>query len=250
MVFPEQILSNKTHIAISTFKEMDFSAIEKLGLPIELMMENAGLHLARLLASQSGKPGKILIGIGKGNNGGGGLVAARRLSAWGFDVYLYLPGDKLNELPKKQFNRAIAFGAKTTELNDSSVANIDCDIFVDAFMGFSQRLPIPGQIKQVLKIISTSGTKTISLDLPTGFNKDNMEMPFKPDTILTMAAMKTELIPLLCSTNIFIADIGIPASVYSEFGMEYPAQFTESGIVPKAVLSESKRTYKTFYLMC
>jgi NAD(P)H-hydrate epimerase len=231
MVFPELILSNKTHIAISAFKEMDFLAIEKFGLPIELMMENAGLHLARLIASQSGEPGKVLIGIGKGNNGGGGLVAARRLSAWGFDVYLYLPGDQLNELPKKQFNRAISFGAKTTKLNGSSVPYINCDIFVDAFMGFSQRLPISDQIKLMLEKISASSIKTISLDLPTGFNKDNMETPFKPDIILTMAAMKTELIPLLGSTNIFIADIGIPASVYSEFGMEYPAQFTGNGIV-------------------
>ncbi len=231
MGFPKLKLNQNTHLAISRFKEMDLAAIENFDLPIELMMENAGLQLARLLASLLGKSGKILFGIGKGNNGGGGLVAARRLSAWDFDVYLYLPDDKLNELPKKQFKRAIAFGAKTTVFHDISVHNFDCDIFVDAFMGFSQRLPIPGQIMQILGIANATGNKTISLDLPTGFNKDSMETPFNPDIILTMAAMKTELITLMKSTKIFIADIGFPAGIYSEFGMEYPAQFTENAIV-------------------
>lgn len=71
-------------LELSQFKEMDYYAVENYALPIELMMENAGLQLANLVASSIQHPDtKILIGIGNGNNGGGGLVAARRLAAWG-----------------------------------------------------------------------------------------------------------------------------------------------------------------------
>jgi len=70
----------QSSISIDRFKEMDELAIQKYGLTIELMMENAGLQLARLISQYATKQSKIHIGIGKGNNGGGGLVAARRLA--------------------------------------------------------------------------------------------------------------------------------------------------------------------------
>jgi NAD(P)H-hydrate epimerase len=67
---------------------MDYYTLEKYDLSIELMIEYAGLQLARLIALKATKTSKITIGVGNGNNGGGGLVAARRLAAWGYDVYL------------------------------------------------------------------------------------------------------------------------------------------------------------------
>ncbi|MFT6796061.1 MAG: NAD(P)H-hydrate epimerase [Maribacter sp.] len=80
-------------LSLETFKKMDYYAVEKYGLSIELMMENAGLQLARLIALKASKECKITVGVGNGNNGGGGLVAARRLAAWGYDVYLDLAVD-------------------------------------------------------------------------------------------------------------------------------------------------------------
>ena len=60
---------------------MDYYALEHCDLPIELMMENTGLHLARLIVEfVSNSKAKILIGIGLGYNTGGGLFAARRLA--------------------------------------------------------------------------------------------------------------------------------------------------------------------------
>jgi NAD(P)H-hydrate repair Nnr-like enzyme with NAD(P)H-hydrate epimerase domain len=67
---------------LSEFKAMDYIAVNDYNLPVELMMENAGLQLAKLVARSADKSQTILIGIGNGNNGGGGLVAARRLLAW------------------------------------------------------------------------------------------------------------------------------------------------------------------------
>ena len=78
--YPETYISGNSHISIEQFREMDRVSIEKYQISVELMMENAGLQLARLVTEMIPAPCNILIGVGTGNNGGGGLVAARRLA--------------------------------------------------------------------------------------------------------------------------------------------------------------------------
>jgi len=82
---------------------MDYCAVKNYFLPIELMMENAGLQLANLIVkSIKNFKDKILLEIDNGNNVGGGLVVARRLAAWDCDVYLFQFTNINKELPKKQ----------------------------------------------------------------------------------------------------------------------------------------------------
>ena len=56
-------------LTIDQFKEMDALAIQNYALPIELMMENAGLQLARLVSLNANRNNNIWIGVGPGNNG-------------------------------------------------------------------------------------------------------------------------------------------------------------------------------------
>ena len=219
---PEININN--HLTIDKFREMDYLSVDEYNIPIELMMENAGLQLARLISLLNPFPVNILFGIGTGNNGGGGLVAARRLTAWGYKVFLNIPDNKLHPLPQKQLERALAFGAELKDTNHP-------DIFVDAYLGFSQRLPLSVYLQESIDNSNKLNCHKISLDLPTGFNSVTGETIFKPDTILTLAAMKTELIPLLSDTNIFIADLGLPAEVYARFDIEQPGGFRDSGLL-------------------
>src|SRR5436305_13246095 len=59
-------------------RALEQRAIQEVGLPSLLLMENAGRGLAELLASL-GVAGKVRVCCGKGNNGGDGLVPARHL---------------------------------------------------------------------------------------------------------------------------------------------------------------------------
>ncbi len=224
MELPVIKFSEAAHLSIEKFRQMDYLATTQYELPIDLMMENAGLQLARLIAMKSTKREKILIGIGKGNNGGGGLVAARRLVSWGYRVYLDLPFKKLQPLVKTQLKRALNAGVKIQSIEQP-------DIFADAYLGFSQRLPLPNNIKQAIDKANQMKCPKISLDLPTGFDKNTSKTIFKPDIILTLAAMKTELIPLLDSIQILIADISIPTQVYEHFSISQPEGFKKSGLI-------------------
>ncbi|MFO8235026.1 MAG: NAD(P)H-hydrate epimerase [Bacteroidales bacterium] len=95
------------------------------------------------VAIQSTSREKILIGIGKGNNSGGGLIAARRLTGRGYKMSLDLPSEKSHTLSKTLLKRALSSGKKTY-LTDQP------DIFIDTYLGFSQRLPLPNSIKQTI----------------------------------------------------------------------------------------------------
>lgn len=224
MQIPNISISDHDCIPIDKFREMDYTAIEKYKIPIELMMENAGLQLARLVAHSIPNGGNILIGTGTGNNGEGGLVSARRLAGWGYRVYLDIPDGKLRELPRFQLERALAFGA----VIDSTASP---DVFVDAYLGFSQRLPLNQPLKEAVEKANHLKCVKLSLDLPTGFNKITGSSEFVPDCILTLAAMKTELNKLLHYTDIFIADLGLSKKLYKEFAIKQPHAFSISGIV-------------------
>ncbi len=63
----------------------DAWAIEEQGVPEADLMERAGLGLARMTAAVAAS-GPVRIVVGKGNNGGDGLVAARLLREDGYEV--------------------------------------------------------------------------------------------------------------------------------------------------------------------
>lgn len=223
MKIPEINFLQAMALELDRFREMDYYAIKNYNLPIELMMENAGLQLANLVACFADKTHKITIGIGNGNNGGGGLVAARRLAAWGYQVFLNPFTSITKELPRTQFERAIKFGAK-----DEVLANPD--VWVDAYLGFSQRLPLEPSLENIIKEANRSKALRISLDIPTGFLGDTSFPYFEADKILTLAAPKKILYKLGKGTKIYVADIGIPQEIYAKFGVD-PLPFYQANIL-------------------
>ena len=170
-------------LELEDFKAMDYYAVTNFNLAIELMMENAGLQLANLIASAAATTEIIKIGIGDGNNGGGGLVAARRLLAWGYIVHLDLFTDTSKELPIKQLERALLFGAKKSPTDRF-------DVWVDAYLGFSQTLPLSEVLLERIETANESNALKVSLDIPTGFTGDPKATYFKCDKVLTLAAPK------------------------------------------------------------
>ncbi len=224
MGIKEVSLSKDMALELAQFKEMDYYAVENYSLPIELMMENAGLQLANLAAmSAPDKSAKILIGVGNGNNGGGGLVAARRLAAWGYKVYIETFTTIDKELPKRQLERALKFGCKKEKL-------IQPDLWVDAYLGFSQRLPLSDSLSGIIEKANKCDCHKISLDIPTGFLGD-LKLPyFKADKVLSLAASKRILYGLPGNVELYIADLGIPKGVYEKFNTMIPP-FFENNIV-------------------
>lgn len=91
---PRLLAANMPVVTREQMREVDRLMIEEFGIQLLQMMENAGLNLAELTRLHlDGKPAgrRVVVLAGQGNNGGGGLTAARRLSAWGAKTAIRLP---------------------------------------------------------------------------------------------------------------------------------------------------------------
>ena len=223
MNYPEISYPKEKALELSKFREMDYYAVNNYNLPVELMMENAGLLLADMAASMANKTKIIQIGIGNGNNGGGGLVAARRLAAWGYRVHLSFSSKITKELPKKQLERAILFGAITESISNP-------DLWIDAWLGFSQRLPLDAHLAALIETANNCVAQRLSLDIPTGFLGNLDSTYFNADKVLTLAAPKKILYHLPKDTGLYVADLGIPKEVYTKFGVSM-LPFDRNGII-------------------
>jgi len=204
MAFPIIDASRVRTLSLDAFREMDYYAVNNYHLPVELMMESAGLQLARLAATVVQPGAKILAGIGPGNNGGGGLVAARRLEAWGYKVHVQIPLPISHQMIRDQLSRTIAYGVE-------KVIESDYDLVLDCFFGF--RNPYL-QFSEMIRVMNSMKAEKISLDIPTGISEDGVHVRFRADKVLTVAAPKTILLNHIDEYELFIADVGIPTEVY------------------------------------
>ncbi|MCH7698044.1 MAG: hypothetical protein IH865_03785 [Chloroflexi bacterium] len=93
-------------VTTEQMREVDRLMIEEYRIVLLQMMENAGRSLARLAASLAGgAPNRdVLVLAGTGNNGGGGMVAARHLTNMGRHVRVLLTAvvEELVDVPAHQ----------------------------------------------------------------------------------------------------------------------------------------------------
>ena len=216
MSFPKVDSSRLRTLSLDAFREMDYYAVNNYHLPVELMMESAGLQLARLAASVLQPGSKVIVAAGPGNNGGGGLVAARRLEAWGYKVHLNMPLQSNSQLVKDQVKRTISYGVEKT-------IESDYDLVLDCLFGFAQRLPLPAEVIELMQVLNAMKSEKISLDIPTGISDTLESLRFRADRVLTVAAPKTILLNHIDEYRLYIADVGIPQEVYLRNKIDFAA---------------------------
>src|SRR5512136_2640793 len=116
-----------------------------VGLPSEVLMENAGLavaqHTKRWLGSVLGR--RFLVLVGPGNNGGDGLVVARHLHDWGANVTVYSPSPRAESDANLQLCRQREMGVLESGASLDSLLS-SADVIIDAFFGTGSSRPLDG----------------------------------------------------------------------------------------------------------
>lgn len=199
--------------------EVDRIMMKDLSVPIELMMEHAGLNLARL-ALELSNPGASTFRVvaGTGNNGGGGLVAARRLRGWGYRTEVILPRlkDSLREIPAIQLKRAINVGVTIINGIPEQSSDRKC-IVLDAYLGYGFK-PRRDDISETVYTYLRSESHVVSLDVPSGLDSTSGESYSQLRPVATMSIAFIKKGHLLSSEKLigelFVADIGVPSVVY------------------------------------
>ncbi len=215
-------------------REVDAFAINKMGMPGIILMENASLSIFHILAdhfSETALPEEIGLICGKGNNGGDGFAVARHLANFGFKVSVIYLGDEDDLSPDCRTNFRIFKNLSENNKNITlrhfaSIKDVKvlehCDVIIDALLGSG----IKGSLKEpygtiVNKLNSMTGLK-VAIDIPTGFDADTgySENSFIADLTITLGELKKGLFfgtgPVSAGV-IKKGDIGINASFFDRF---------------------------------
>ncbi|MFC1897511.1 NAD(P)H-hydrate dehydratase [Chloroflexota bacterium] len=156
----------------------------KIGLPPNMLMENAGEAIAEEVSKIRGtiNQQRILILIGPGNNGGDGLVAARHFHDWGAEVSLYFFSQRSLGDPNLKLvqERRLTCIEATQDKNLSRLDELltSTNIVIDAIFGTGKSRPLSDIFTQALDRVSKAKKKQpalriIALDLPSGLNADS-----------------------------------------------------------------------------
>ena len=134
-------------------RALDSWAIDELGIPSLELMEAAGSAVAAAVVDLE-PTAPVRIVCGKGNNGGDGLVAARRLAEQGVEAEALLlwGADELSPDARANYDRLSGSGAGVRQVDPAGLSDAlaQAGVVVDALLGTgfsgSPRAPLDSAI--------------------------------------------------------------------------------------------------------
>ena len=171
-------MADVSFVSAAQAKEIDEKLMgPEFGFSIDQLMELAGLSVASALCEvyPPRSYGRVLVLCGPGNNGGDGLVAARHLYHFGYDVEVCYP---------KRTDRPI-YNGLVTQLNTLGIHFVDaetlsggdplvtkCDVVVDALFGFSFTGAPRAPFDALLELINPHNAPPpiVAVDIPSGWS--------------------------------------------------------------------------------
>jgi len=154
-------------------RAVDSWAIEEQGVPSLDLMERAGAGLARVTAAAA-HDGPIRVVVGKGNNGGDGLVAARLLRQEGreADVLAAAPLDELRGDARANLDRLAGEAPRPFEAEGLEGSGAVVDALLGTGFEGEPREPVAGAIAA----INRQNAPVVACDVPSGVNASTGEV--------------------------------------------------------------------------
>lgn len=205
-------------------RKIDARAKDGLGIPVLVLMENAG----RALAQEAEKilkdtPGRIAIFCGKGNNAGDGFAAARHLLTWGIKPEIFLVGgiSEVKNEARKNLEILRKLRHKVTEVNAKNLSRIKINmrnftLIIDGIFGVGLNGKVCGTYADLIRSINLSGAYVLAIDIPSGLDGTTGKILgscVRADKTVTFVAKKRGMVmgdgPRVCG-EIIIKDLGVP----------------------------------------
>lgn len=211
-------------------REMDRRAIEELGIPGVVLMENAGVGTTDVVEEvyrRAGARGTVAIVCGAGNNGGDGYVVARHLHQRAIPVAVFqaAPDDRVEgdarvnldivrqlPIPLLPVQTAEQLAARTETLRAAPV-------LVDALLGTGLAKEVRGHYRALIDTLNACPGLAVAVDVPSGVRATDgavLGAAVRADVTATFAITKLGLIvhpgAAYCG-DVRVVDIGIPRSV-------------------------------------
>jgi len=229
-------------------REVDRLMVDEYHIQLIQMMENAGRNLALLakrLLDDDLEDRPIVVLVGRGNNGGGGLVAARHLMNWGAWVQVVLthPPEAYDDqrLPVHQLRILQTMDVPLAWAEDGWELP-PADLVIDALIGYGLHNAPRGQARTLIELANSSLAPILSLDAPSGIDTATGEV-FTPhihaNATMTLALPKEGLLhhdAYNACGELYLADISVPPMLYEQLGIEVPPIFARDTILSLDVI--------------
>ncbi len=215
--------------------------VQEYQISLPQMLENAGralAQLARRLLEDELVDRPIVVLAGRGSNGAGGLAAARHLLNWGawVQVVCSYPAAEYRGAAAQQLAALQAMGAALAWA-EGGWELPPCDLLIDAVIGYGLRGEPRGPARGLIQLANSSVAPILSLDTPSGVDSGSGSV-FTPHiqavATLTLALPKSGFVEPHAATacgELYLADISVPAALYSQLGIDVPPLFARDGIV-------------------
>ena len=223
--------------------EVDRSMIEDYGIDLVRMMENAGRGLANLTRERflngDARERCIVVLAGTGGNGGGALVAARRLHNYGADVTVLATrsDESFTPVPRDQLAIVRRMGIAVGSIAGAGLLG-DVDVILDGLVGYSLQGAPRGDAAVLIAWANELAAPVLSLDAPSGVDTTTgtvFDPAIQAVATMTLALPKEGLRSPGVAGNVgdlYLADISVPPGLYQRsFGLPVAPLFAESDIV-------------------
>ena len=171
--------------------------IKHYGIPPVMFMDQAGRTILDVLLREYPKAQKFLIVCGKGNNGGDGLVLARRLKQVKREPFVVLleKRKKMSPLSRLNFDLLTKMSIKYVFADD--ISSFDelkyVDVVVDSMIGTGFTGILEGNYLKLAEFMNDLNKPVVSVDIPSGINPDNGKIDgvaVKADCTISVIAPK------------------------------------------------------------
>jgi NAD(P)H-hydrate epimerase len=204
------------HVTREEMQEIDRRAAEEFGVSPDVLMENAGRAVADVVGERISPSCPVVVVCGKGNNGGDGLVAARRLAERGFEVEvlalapLYDPATPAGRAWEKVRDRVDFVGRFKTR---------PMAALVDAIFGTGLSREVHGRERDLILRMNSLDPRwfpVVSVDVPSGLDANTgrpLGVAVRATATVTLGLPKVgflrpEARPYV--GELIVADIGFP----------------------------------------
>jgi len=221
-------------LTAEAMREVDRAAIEDLGIPSLVLMENAAIGVVEAMGQAFGDADSAAVFCGPGNNGGDGLAVARHLAVRGWEVRVFLVTGGRGLTGDAAVQLGICRKAELPILEVSSgdglaaamEAAAECDVVVDALFGTGLTRPLEGLFALVVDAVNSLPAPRVAVDLPSGLSASQAR-PIGPyvqaDLTVTFAAPKVaHIFPPAADAvgEMVVTDLGIPPRLVEEIEEE------------------------------
>ncbi len=217
-------------------RESDKTTIEKYGVPSHSLMEIAGHKLFDEICKVRPEPEKVLVLLGRGNNGGDGLVIARLFILKKINTSILLTEDVEKCTPDFRKNFEILKNVSSEfpfleilkyDPSDTELLRLEAnesDLIIDALLGTGMKSDLKPPYSTLIPFINSLNLKEkiVAVDIPSGLNADTgspLPDAVKSSLTLTIGGGKAGLYSYPApdfTGEIRIVDIGLPVANLSD----------------------------------